>query len=340
MIDRIKIFVLLTLFVLAACQISGQKKPVLKFNSSGKFKIIQFTDTHFQHNSVRSDSVKLFMRQIIAAEKPDLVVITGDIVLTPDHATKEGWISLTQPLVDAKVPWAVVFGNHDAQQRMSEADMMRFVNTIPYNLSSSGPGNVEGFSNYVLQIQASSSKKTAELLYFLDSHEHPFDSKRLQPKEKSIYGVYDWIRFNQVQWYRRQSEKFTKANHNSPYPALAFFHIPIPEYKEIIGKPTTVGFVGETVCSPDVNSGLFASFIEKKDVMGVFTGHDHNNNYIGTLMNIALAYGSVTGRQCYGKTDRGARVIVLTEGERKFETYLYTTLGVKKFEVTYPDSFK
>ena len=31
-------------------------KPVLKFNQNGKFKIVQFTDIHFQYDSYRSDS--------------------------------------------------------------------------------------------------------------------------------------------------------------------------------------------------------------------------------------------------------------------------------------------
>jgi hypothetical protein len=134
---------------------------------------------------------------------------------------------------------------------------------------------------------------------------------------------------------------------------MAFFHIPLPEFKEIMGKNTTVGIQREVVCSPDLNSGLYTAMFESKDVMGVFAGHDHNNNYIGCLRNICLAYGNATGRQTYGDIGRGARVIELVEGERKFDTWILklyecnrdkdiwisTNDYERKYFVTYPDSF-
>lgn len=45
-----------------------------------KFKIVQFTDIHFQCDSYRSDSALILMKQVIQKEKLDLVVLTGDVV--------------------------------------------------------------------------------------------------------------------------------------------------------------------------------------------------------------------------------------------------------------------
>jgi hypothetical protein len=98
---------------------------------------------------------------------------------------------------------------------------------------------------------------------------------------------------------------------------------------------------------------MFTAMLECKDVMGIFVGHDHDNNYIGCLNNICLAYGNVTGRECYGRIGRGARVIELYEGKRKFDTWILklyecnwekdtwisTHDNQKKFFVTYPDAF-
>jgi hypothetical protein len=139
-------------------------------------------------------------------------------------------------------------------------------------------------------------------------------------------------------------------------PALAFFHIPLPEYTEVVDKPTTVGMHHERICPPPVNSGLFTSMCECKDVMGTFVGHDHTNNYIGCLHNICLAYGYASGRQasrCYHTSGCGVRVIELFEGERKFDTWLLQLYETDRndlwnpiqqvepqFSVTYPDSFK
>ena len=56
-------------------------KPSLKFNSNGDFKIVQFTDTHITDKIETSQPVFELIRIVIKAEKPDLVVFTGDIVL-------------------------------------------------------------------------------------------------------------------------------------------------------------------------------------------------------------------------------------------------------------------
>ena len=73
--------------------------------------------------------------------------------------------------------------------------------------------------------------------------------------------------------------------------------------------------------------------------MGVFAGHDHVDNYIGCLHSICLAYGSKTGLDNYGYLEKGARVIELYEGERRFKTWLRTLDPVPQYPVIYPESF-
>jgi len=318
-------------------------KPVLRFNQNGKFKIVQFTDVHFQYDSFRSDSALILMKIVIEKEKPDLVVLTGDIVCSEN--TFLAWLSLSKVMIDAQVPWAVVLGNHDPEFKYNttKKEIMATIVGLPYNLTERGPIDISGEGNYILEVKSSKSNKIAALLYFIDSHMYP---------EKDL-GAYDWIKFDQIAWCRKQSNAYSIKNDLNPYPALAFFHIPLPEYKEVIGQKTTCGIQKEKVCSPDLNSGMYASMLECKDVMGMFVGHDHDNNYIGCLRGICLAYGNVTGRECYGKIGRGARVIELYEGERKFDTWILKLYDCdrdkdiwestndyhKKFFVTYPDSF-
>lgn len=52
--------------------------------------------------------------------------------------------------------------------------------------------------------------------------------------------------------------------------------------------------------------------------MGVFVGHDHDNDFIGIDKGIALGYGRVTGADAYGELTRGARIIELYEDQFKF----------------------
>ncbi|QGY44634.1 phosphohydrolase [Maribellus comscasis] len=336
----------LLLFLMANISLSivakEDSKPGLKFKD-GKFKIIQFTDLHFKYNSFRSDSVLEMMKAAIAAEKPDLVVITGDVVCSDD--TKKAWLDVTKPLVESEVPWAVTLGNHDIEYELTGDEIMETISGLPYNLTENGPKEISGSGNYILKVDGSKSKDTEAILYFIDSHSGI-------PKEKGM-GRYDWIKSDQVQWYREQSKKLTKENGGTPYPALAFFHIPLPEFKEVWGKETTVGVKEESVCSPDINSGMYNAFFESKDVMGMFVGHDHVNNYIGCLRGICMVYGESSGRETYGGIGKGYRIIELYEGQRKFDTWVRTKYEQdrdkdiwepihnteKEDFVTYPDSF-
>ena len=141
------------------------------------------------------------------------------------------------------------------------------------------------------------------------------DSNSYSTLQPEVDG-YGWFDFSQINWYREKSSKYTLANNGNPLPALAFFHIPLPEYynawKNKVNRPIGVKF--EEECSPDINTGMFSAMLERGDVIGTFVGHDHINDYIGVYYNIALAYGRVT-KVMRGRRDplAGGRVIVLKE---------------------------
>lgn len=61
--------------------------------------------------------------------------------------------------------------------------------------------------------------------------------------------------------------------------------------------------------------------------MGVFAGHDHDNDYLGINKGIVLGYGRVTGADAYGELTRGARIIELYEGKFRFDTWITTPSG-------------
>lgn len=57
----------------------AQIKP-LKFDKNGEFKIVQFTDVHFKYGNPASDIALKRINEVLDAERPDLVVFTGDVV--------------------------------------------------------------------------------------------------------------------------------------------------------------------------------------------------------------------------------------------------------------------
>ncbi len=54
-----------------------------------------------------------------------------------------------------------------------------------------------------------------------------------------------------------------------PLPALAFFHIPLPEYNEAASDENAIliGTRMEKACAPELNTGMFTAMKEAGDVM-------------------------------------------------------------------------
>ncbi len=327
-----KLILSLILIAGVSLSLSAQKNIELKFDKNGEFKILQFTDTHI--NFAKDKNLDVYDRivKIMNIEKPDVVILTGDII-TGGGEHWEGYDRLGEIFKKAKMPWVVVYGNHDSENNTARDKIEAYVEKLPYCLNRDDKSTF-GSSDFVLPVYGK-HKKIEALLYCMDSN----DYSTLKP----LVDGYGWFKFDQIAWYRKKSEEFTKANGGKPLPALMFFHIPLPEYTKAWEnkKYPPIGVKNEDECSPDVNSGMFVSLLEKGDVMGTFVGHDHINDYIGIYYNIALAYGRVSKVMPDPKEDplAGARVIVLKEGQRKFETWIRDMDGKKELEVTYPDTF-
>lgn len=93
-------------------------------------------------------------------------------------------------------------------------------------------------------------------------------------------------------------------------PALAFFHIPVPEVRDLWYKEFR-GEYQEAVACSFVNSGALKSLVSMGDVKAVFYGHDHLNDFCGEIDGIWLCYGGGFGYHGYGRPSwpRRARVI-------------------------------
>lgn len=307
------------------------QKPTLRFKADKTFKIVQFTDLHVKHQDPRSEITFERVKQVVTDERPDLVILTGDVIFSPPAI--DNMRNVLQMLVDLKVPFATVFGNHDDEQGATKEELLQLAQSMPYCLTADEEPAVSGVGNYVLPVLASKGDQPALTLYCIDSNAY-----------SSIEGVkgYDYIKRDQIDWYARRSSGFTAANSGKPLPALAFFHIPLSEYNQAASDENaqSYGIRREKACAPALNSGLFTTMKEQGDVMGVFVGHDHDDDYAVCWQDVLLAYGRYTGgNTVYNHLPNGARVIQLTEGERSFKTWIRTAAGVEQV-TTYPDSYR
>lgn len=324
---RILFFLCLTALILSALK---AQQTDLQFNKDGEFKIVQFTDVHFKYGNPASDIALQRIDEVLKAEQPDLVALTGDIVYSAPADT--GLLTVLQRVAAHKVPFVLTFGNHDDEQGLTRAQLYDLARTVPGCLM---PERGKSPSpDYTLTVKASDGKGTDRaVLYFFDSHAYS--------PLKDVKG-YGWLTHRQVGRYMRQSAAFTKANGGTPLPALAFFHIPLPEYNQAASNENAIliGTRLEKACAPALNTGMFAAMKQAGDVMGMFVGHDHDNDYTVMWHGILLGYGRYTGgNTVYNHLPNGARVIVLKEGRRSFDTWIDLEGGVQASRTTYPDSY-
>ncbi|XP_018487251.1 probable inactive purple acid phosphatase 29 [Raphanus sativus] len=304
----------------------------LSFGLNGQFKILQVADMHYANGkSTWCSDVSLiqywfscsdlntiaFMSRVIAAEKPDLIVFTGDNIFGSD--VKDAVKSMDAafaPAIASKIPWVAVLGNHDQESTLSRQELMIYIVMLPNTLSQVNPPeafHIDGFGNYNLEIhgvaESSLQEKSLLNLYFLDSGDHS--------SVPSIKG-YDWIKTSQQLWYNQTSKRLQREYNEEPNPqqgtapGLAYFHIPLPEFKNFDTKNATTGVRQEATGSATKNSGFFTTLVARGDVKSVFVGHDHINDFCGELKGVNLCYGGGIGYHAYGKAgwERRARVVV------------------------------
>lgn len=342
-------------FTLASCVQTKVEttKDNLHFHD-GEFKIGQFTDLHLDASDMKEFNRTMdCIKTVVEMENPDIAIITGDVI-TGEPAIS-GWEKFTEAMDKMNIPFIVTMGNHDAEYD-SKDHIYDILLTAKNYVGAKGPDYLTGMGNYILPIYGSvdqsipsessdlsestetsnnksnsseESTKIKALLYNIDSNDYPTNK---------FFGHYDWIHFDQIDWYRKMSAKFTESNGGTPIPSLAFIHIPLLEYVGLIDDPKTIGRENEhCISSADLNSGLFTSILEMGDIIGVFAGHDHDNDFVGIKKDIALGFGRVSGYQAYGDFVRGGRMIVLKEDERKFDTYIVTPEG-KEETFYYPSA--
>ena len=294
----------------------------------GLFKIVQITDLHYKLGVKASEQGLACVREMVETEKPDLVVVTGDIIYS---APADSTLSVVlKTFAKLGVPFCMTFGNHDYDFKTPAVALYNQMQKTPNCVMPVLQGKN---TDYSLPILSSNGKRTAAVIYCIDTHNKP-----------AIGGIggYQWISHNQITWYRQRSMVYKQKNGGRPVPSLAFLHIPLPEFNYATDN-TQCPMYGsrlEKAYSPSINSGMFASIKEMGDIMGVFCGHDHDNDYAVSYFNVLLAHGRFSGGNTeYNHLKRGARVIVLKEGKREFDTWIREVGGNVLYRTTYPKSY-
>lgn len=317
-------FMFMSVLVYSSCAnfLSGEEivptsTTKLKFNSKGEFKILQFTDLHYGEDETKDKNSQILQGKLIQTVKPDLVVITGDAVSgyawdKSDTFYQKNWSKWTNPMEVNKVKYAYTLGNHDDQANLSRQEILDLDKTNPFSITKQSI-NITGITNYILPISSfNDTQKIVTMLWF-------FDTNDVGCQGRDGWGC---INPDQINWYKNKSNEIIEITGRN-VEGLAFFHIPLPEYKDLWNNGKTYGKRNEGVCSPDYNTGFFNTSKVQGNIKAMFCGHDHSNYYGGYFKDIELVYGRKTGYGGYGPDgfQRGARIINLKDNQNGSFSY-------------------
>ncbi|MCM1306404.1 MAG: metallophosphoesterase [Bacteroides sp.] len=305
------------------------------FVTDNDFKVLQLTDVHIGGGSFSKEKDMWAMNAVatmIRAEKPDLVIVTGDIAFPVPYASGSfnnlGATKIFANMMESLgVYWTFAFGNHDteAYSMYTRDDICNYYEeeiqkgNLAHCLFQRGEADDPalklkeddlGYGNTIIKVKNTQGIVT-QALVTLDSHSYI---------EGDYFGAawkYDNIHQSQVDWYVAEMQKLVQANKqidpncSDEVKNLAFFHIPLVEYREawsqvinsnrkdlskgdvIERNGTTVkyyyGKMGESDKKKNGQRtyGVFCGlhqddFFEQgvqNGLQGTFSGHDHYNNF-------------------------------------------------------------
>lgn len=287
-----------------------------------EFKILQLSDMQLKKNDIVTEECFATVSALIDKTKPDLIVTVGDNV--------EGLLNfrINKSLIDFLdgfgIPWATVFGNHDAEGVADRSFLgNQFVNAKNC-LFKFGPSNIKGYGNYVINIVENNNdaEKIIYSLNFIDSNRYKKGSRRT---------VYDCIGADQLEYLKWYNDAQKQHFNDNDMPSMGFFHIAPMEVSDYYNKlkhlqnenivkvPNEDGFgeFREEPCPSDINTGI----VETAALIGmkyIFIGHDHvNNASFKTDNGVVITYGLKTGYGSYGDKDLNGGTLISIGSNRK-----------------------
>ena len=286
---------------------------IAKMNPDGSFsdddfRILCSTDLHIDEDYELNNRTLQQLADRIADLKPDLVVLTGDCVLSKYQQIDA--IQFAKMMESIGVYWTYVFGNHEAREEKGSFKYQLFKSFIdsPYCLCKFGDKALYGYGNFTVNIM-SDENTVRKTLVFLDSGRYvrePYCTNDGVPK--GLEGA-DYVKPNQIKWYEGEIAAL-KKQYGDDLKSMLYLHIPVPEYSKLFTQNADGKYVPnenvevlygemreEIGCSP-YNSGLFEA-MKRNGTEAMFCGHDHCNDFCAKYEGVYLVYNQTGGYNCY-----------------------------------------
>ena len=297
-----------------------------------------------------------YITETVNASKPDLIIITGDIVYGEFDDSGEALESFVSFMDGFKIPWSPVFGNHDNESVKGVDWQCDLLENSEYCLFEQK--TLTGNGNYSVGLEQDG--KLLRVFYMLDSNGCGAASSQSlangHTKTSAGFGQ------DQINWYTAQIREIKEV---SPTTKFSFaFHIQISAFADAYAKygfdnsttsekPINIdyyygkangdfGYLGRNLKGAwDANKTVYNG-LKALGVDSIFVGHEHCNSasvvYEGIRFqfgqksseydrfNWVSANGAITGsymNACAGTPLMGGTVIPLSQDGSIHNPYIY-----------------
>ena len=303
--------------------------------SDREVRILQLTDTQIIDSSQMRTADRLtasmieswargnidkncfnYITELIENERPDLILLTGDIVYGEFDDSGIIWTRIIDFMDSFGIPWAPIFGNHDNESAKGVAWQCEQLEKAKNCLFKRG--SVTGNGNYSIGL-VDENGKIRRIIYMLDSHGCLIGT-----------GLGAGLAQDQIDWFKGISAAVDAA-YGEEVPAFACYHIASLDFQTAFVNK--YGYAADATFNLDV-TGVDGDFGQKKEnlsyfptalasdlkaanVEAVFVGHDHVNNYSIVYDGIRYTYGTKTGVYDYhnGSMVGGTLIRMIADGE-------------------------
>ena len=272
------------------------------------FKILVTTDLHLCDDMELINKTLALLARHVEAEKPDLILFTGDVVLT-DHQQVD-CIQFGRFMEKMGIYWAYVFGNHEAraEKEYHKYLMLKNLTSFPHCLSKFGDPSLFGYGNFFINI-LSSETSIQQSIVMLDSGRNTSPTHNVENDAPAELKCYDFLKKGQIEWYKNNIINLEKEY--GKFKSIMMMHIALCEYQEVMeldenenyvptGKAEILyGGMYESIGCSEFNSGMFKAIKELDSTQAVVVGHDHINDFCAKYDGVYLVYAQCGGYNTY-----------------------------------------
>lgn len=262
------------------------------------------------------ENYKGYVRKTIEEAKPDLIIITGDMVYGEFDDNGTAFLDFIAFMDSFGIPWAPVFGNHDNESAKGVDWQCQQLENAEHCLFKQR--TLTGNGNYTVGIVQDS--KLLRVFFMMDSNGCGAMSLANNHSKKTVGFGND-----QVEWFKKEAERIRKASKETNFSFA--FHIQLNYFKNAFSKygftnsgtannPINIdmsdkkadkdfGYIGSDLKSP-WDDGTVHKAIKDTGADSIFVGHEHCNSGSVVYEGIRYQFGqkSSTYDRCNYKVSK------------------------------------